>query len=319
MKRLTTRVLILALVGFLAAGGVAFGSETDPAIELSAKTTIDLTKALTEASTHTYAGPGLSLKWAGASSDHSTFEAKLSVANTASGAGAVTGQGHFVVDLIGALGIDAPVGATLKLGNAGFGDLGYGKVTSQGLENVSANEVAGGTIGLTITADPGVTIGFGTVADFSASQLHAGIVADPISIGGFLALDSNDIGVGAHAALDEFVGLPLSVGFEVEIDGGDSTLDYGVGLKADVTAAAIGVSVNTDAGTLTYVGADISLPLDIVTVKADLKFDIATSDSTKSVNGLGIDFDFGAFDVGIDLRSAAADVQNLYLKYTTSL
>ena len=319
MKRFTTRVLILALVGLLAAGGVAFGSETDPAIGMTYKDTIDLTKALNETSSYTADFPNLSLKWSGAIDDNHSFEAKLSIADTESGAGAVTGQGHFVVDLIGALGIDAPVGASLVMGNKELSDFGHGKVTSHGYENVAEHKINGGTLGLLITADGGISIGLDTIHNFSQTLVKLGVVADPISLGGFLSVDSSDIGFGAEAALDEFVGLPLDLGVEVEIDGTDSTLDYGVGVAVDLTAAALGVSVSTSDGTLTYVGADVSLPLDIVTVKADLKYDIETSDTAKSLNGLGIDLDFGAFDAGIDLRSAGADVQNAYFSYKVSL
>jgi hypothetical protein len=319
MKRFTTRVLILALVGLLAAGGVAFGSETDPAIGMTYKDTIDLTKALTETSSYTADFPNLSLTWSGAIDDNHTFEAKLSIADTESGAGAVTGQGHFVVDLIGALGIDAPVGASLVMGNKELSDFGHGKVTSHGYENVAEHKINGGTLGLLITADGGISIGLDTIHNFSKTLVKLGVVADPISLGGFLSVDSSDIGFGAEAALDEFVGLPLDLGVEVEIDGGDSTLDYGVGVAVDLTAAALGVSVSTSGGTLTYVGADVNLPLDIVTVKADVKYDIATTDTAKALNGLGIDLDFGAFDAGIDLRSAGADVQNAYFSYAVSL
>jgi len=319
MKRFTTRVLILALVGLLAAGGVAFGSETDPAIGMTYKDTIDLTKDLTETSSYTADFPNLSLKWSGAIDDNHSFEAKLSIADTESGAGAVTGQGHFVVDLIGALGIDAPVGASLVMGNKELSDFGHGKVTSHGYENVAEHKINGGTLGLLITADGGISIGLDTIHNFSQTLVKLGVVADPVSLGGFLSVDSSDIGFGAEAALDEFVGLPLDLGVEVEIDGTDSTLDYGVGVAVDLTAAALGVSVSTSDGTLTYVGADVSLPLDIVTVKADVKYDIATTDTAKALNGLGIDLDFGAFDAGIDLRSAGADVQNAYFSYAVSL
>ena len=50
-----------------------------------------------------------------------------------------------------------------------------------------------------------------------------------------------------------------------------------------------------------------------------MKYDIATTDTAKSLNGLGIDLDFGAFDAGIDLRSSGADVQNAYFSYAVSL
>ena len=175
------------------------------------------------------------------------------------------------------------------MGNKELSDFGHGKVTSHGYENVAEHKINGGTLGLLITADGGISIGLDTIHNFSQTLVKLGVVADPISLGGFLSVDSSDIGFGAEAALDEFVGLPLDLGVEVEIDGTDSTLDYGVGVAVDLTAAALGVSVSTSDGTLTYVGADVSLPLDIVTVKADVKYDIATTDTAKALNGLGID------------------------------
>jgi len=330
MKSFTTRVLVLALVGLIAAGGVAFGEDDHHThIDMTYRHVIDLTKGLTDKDAYTMDHINGLLRFHGDVNEHQSYQLRFVVADAAVGFGAVTARGDFTTDILGTLGIESDVSAKIRLGNINIDNSGHGIVTRKEWENIAFERIYGGSLALIIGSGP-VELTVAALHDFSESMVNASYSEGLISIGGFLAPDSSDIGVGAEVALGEQLGIPaLDVGFELEIDGSDSKMNWGAGLNAQpVNNIRVGVAGITDSSDLAYVGADVELfvgatgPLPDFHVLADLKYDIRSSTAAdKALDALGIDVDFGAFEIGIDLRSGGADVQNAYInwKFATTI